>query len=690
VSRFALAATFLEAEQKLSAAEASAVTTFVIDFSRDPKRPGFQWERVKEAKSPNIWAARVNRDLRVIVRHEGEDYWLVFVAHHDDAYNWTRNRTIDTNNCTNLLQIVLTDEVVREEVRTVVRANVQEPPLFAAHSDSYLLSLGVPASYLPVLREVRGDEDLLQVSESLPPDVADALLSVADGKLVTPNRALFEETISTISPETRRSFYVVSDEDELRRVLEAPFEKWLAFLHPSQSEVVERDFNGPSLVTGAAGTGKTVVAMHRARRLARQGRAVLLTTFSSTLAANVERNLRLLCSDEERAKITVGTVHSKAREVVRAAEPGAEVADKDFFSRILAAARGRMGDAAGAYDDAFVAAEWNDVIGAQGITSFDEYRTARRSGRGRALPVRERERLWPIFETALAAGREQRRYTFSGLCQRAAELLRAGEAKSRFDAVIVDEVQDLKSPELRFVAALAAENPGRLMLGGDAGQRIYPGGFSLRSLGIEVRGRSHPLRVNYRTTAQIRRAADRLFRGRDVEDEEEIIASRSKTRDVLNGYEPVFRACRNRSDEDDFIVERVKRLAEDGVRPGMIGVFSYTNFRVAAVKSALEQAGMPCQLLKDAGSYDGEAVQLGSMHRAKGLEFRVVFLIDVSRGTLPNERLLANCEAAEDRADEEERERRLLYVAMTRARDQLFVSWMGQPSPFLTEVNPSA
>lgn len=690
MSKFALAATFLEAEQRLSAPEASAVTTFVIDFSRDPKRPGFQWERVKEAKSPNIWAARVNRDLRVIARHEGEDYWLLFVAHHDDAYNWTRNRTIDTNNCTNLLQIVLTDEVVREEVRTIVRANIQAAPLFAERSDSYLLSIGVPDHYLPALREVRGDEDLLRLTESLPPDVADALFSVADGKLVTPKKALFEETISTISPETRRSFYVVSDEDELRRVLEAPLEKWLAFLHPTQVEVVEREFHGPALVTGAAGTGKTVVAMHRARSLARQGCTVLLTTFSSTLAANVERNLKLLCSDEERRRIVVGTVHSRAREVVRAAEPGAEVAGKEFFPQVLAAARAKLGDAAGPYDETFLVAEWNEVIGAQGITSLDEYRKARRSGRGKALPVRERERIWPIFDAALDAGRAQRRYSFSGLCQRAAELLRAGEAKSRFDAVIVDEVQDLKSPELRFVAALAAEHPGRLMLAGDAGQRIYPGGFSLRSLGIEVRGRSHALRVNYRTTAQIRRVADRLFQGNDAEDEEEIVAARSKTRDVLRGPEPVFAGRRNRTDEDAYVVEGAKRFVAEGVRPGMIGVFAYTNNRAAAVKGALEQAGVPCRLLQEGGAYDDEAVQIGTMHRAKGLEFRVVFLVDVSRGTLPNERLLANCGDAEDRADEEDRERRLLYVAMTRARDQLFITWMGQPSPFLAEVNPSA
>ena len=358
---------------------------------------------------------------------------------------------------TGALQIVASVETIRE-VERVVEVLVQQEasPVFQSNDDGYLLSLGLPETWLPTLRKVRDDDQLLAVCERLPDDIGERLLRVAAGEFVTPPTPIAPDRPITEAADTRRRFFLVEDAEGLAAALEAPMDRWIAFLHPSQRALVERQFNGPSKVSGSAGTGKTVVAMHRARHLARQGQKVLLTSYVTTLCDNIAGNLEKLCSSDELDRISVSTVHKEALAIVRQVEPRIQPASNDEVRGLLGSAGMRH---APAYDQSFVQSEWDNVVRMQGIVSWDEYRQARRTGRGRGLAVKERKVLWRVFGGTLEALAGRRLLDWPGLCRRADELLAEGRATSPYTAVIVDEVQDLNPPELRFLKTLCAECP---------------------------------------------------------------------------------------------------------------------------------------------------------------------------------------------------------------------------------------
>jgi superfamily I DNA/RNA helicase len=558
----------------------------------------------------------------------------------------------------------------------------EQPPIFEDREDDYLLSLGVPENWLPTLHEVRDDDQLLLICEKLPSDVAERLLNLAAGELVTPPVPVPPERPVIEAADTRRRFYLVEDAEGLAAALEAPMERWIAFLHPSQRALVERAFSGPAKVSGSAGTGKTVVAMHRARNRARQGVKVLLTSYVTTLCENIERNLRMLCSPSELEDITVSTVHKQALAIVTQVEPKVRPAPDDDVRRLLDQLRVRH---APAYEKNFVQAEWENVVRLQGLSSWDEYRGAQRTGRGSGLAVKERKVLWQVFGGVLESLASRRLLDWTGLCLRAQELLTEGRAASPYGAVIVDEVQDLKPAELRFVNALCSQNPGNLMLCGDAGQRIYPGGYSLSAMGIEVRGRSTVLRINYRTTEQIRRLADRML-GDVADDLDGGEERRSSTRSLLRGPTPQLLGYASQADELTAGVAEVGRLLASGLAPKAIGIFARTNKRIDEMSEALSDAGIACRLLSEHDADSDGAVQLGTMHRAKGLEFKAVLVIGCADNAVPSAGILRKTADPQDREAVEARECRLLYVAMTRARDELKVSWAGAPSRFLAPL----
>lgn len=677
-----------DAVEDLNGVDKGKVLECISKLKKNPAQPSLSMERVTKALSPDIWSARVSRDLRMILLREGNVTWAVHVGQHDPAYDWARRHKVERHDVTGALQIVEAVETAEEVRRTlqppVEDADDQPQPRFASHADAYLLSLGVPGDWLPVVREVRTDDHLLTVCTKLPSDVADRLFALASGELVTPPAPEKPGADAQLSPDVQRRFYVADDEDELRAALEAPHARWIAFLHPSQRSLAENTFKGPVKVTGGAGTGKTVVAMHRARNLARQGQRVLLTSYVTTLCTNIERSLRLLCKSDELGKIAVSTIHSQALALVRSAHPTLSPANDEEVRATLDRVV-RSACPAG-FDAAFVRAEWTNVIQSQGIGTWDDYRTARRVGRGRALSVKERRALWTAFEAVFTDLARRDLSDFPGLCRQATALLEAGKVTSPYDAVLVDEVQDLRPPALRFVRALCAAAPGKLMLLGDASQRIYPGGFSLSALGIEVRGRSHALKINYRTTDQIRRAADGAL-GDAVDDLDGAQERRAPTRSLLRGPKPRRAGYADDPAEDTAAVARIQAWVASGIPAEGVAVFSRAaQRRIDSLEKALHAAGVATHRLADDGADDAVGVGLGTLHRAKGLEFRAVLILDASDGTLPSPGALRGVTDPQDREDTLARERHLLHVGMSRARDELAITWTGKPSPFVADL----
>ena len=301
---FRIADTFTDSLARLSGDEQKAVKTTAFDLQMDPSRPGLQFHRLDRARDQNFWSVRVSSDIRIIVHRTQNSLLLCYVDHHDRAYRWAQDRRLETHPRTGAAQLVEVRETVKEiEVPVYVQVEKARPLPFNNISDDKLLAYGVPAEWLPDVRHV--DEDgLLELADHLPTEAAEALLELATGGTPPfPGRVALD-TDPFEHPDARRRFRVMHDVEELERALDYPWEKWVVFLHPAQREMVERDYSGPARVSGSAGTGKTIVALHRAVHLARVNpdARVLVTTFSEMLAHALRRKLRILISAQPRPR----------------------------------------------------------------------------------------------------------------------------------------------------------------------------------------------------------------------------------------------------------------------------------------------------------------------------------------------------------------------------------------------------
>lgn len=673
----AIVKSFFAASQKLSNEERGRVFTFIGKFQENPALPGQSLERVKQAKSDNIWAARVTDDIRAIAVKDGGDWALVHVDHHDEAYKWTENRSIERHGGTGDLQIVeLPTKVIKAE------SSIKDPGLYDRFDEDYLFSLGVPKVWLPTIRQIRDDVEMMEVLEKLPEDVAERLYDLASGKLVTPPTPVKSISEAASDDDRIRNLYLVRSQDELRPLLDAPMSQWIAFLHPTQRKLAYGSFNGPVKITGSAGTGKTVVAMHRARFLAGQGKKVLLTSYVNNLCHNLRRNLQLFCTAEELDRITVSTLHHQALMLLKESGHSFEPIGDEDLQNMLRSLTGKDCP----LDAETLFAEWRDVIQAQGLTTWEQYRSSSRVGRGRPLTVKDRRAIWDVIERFHETLDRRGKCSFTGLCWRVIESINKGMIVSPFDAVIVDEVQDLGLPELRLLSTLAGQGADRLMIAGDGGQRIYAARQSLKSLGIDVRGRSHVLRLNYRTTEQIRRFADAVL-GDEADDLEGGKEIRKGTRSLLSGPEPVLKAFDSRPAQCDFVAEEISRLLEFGRTPDEIAIFARQAYLLDMIETRLRRVSIPFYRMTKEDFPEEPMVSLGSMYRAKGLEFKYVFVIDASEDQLPYGKILAKKTDEQSRQDFIEQDRQLLYVSLTRARDCVFVTWAGNRSQFLDVID---
>lgn len=667
--------------RKLSPTDAQRVWTFLAKFGENPAHPSLSLERIDKAKHDDLWSGRISDSLRAVIHKDGEIWTVLYVGQHDDAYNWAKTRTIERHIKTGALQVVVAPEVVALIVKGDTK-ELSKPGLFAQYADDYLLSLGLPPIWLPTTRQIRSKDVLLNTVLELPEEVAQRLLDLAEGGFVTPPVPLAEDRPTIESQDTKQRFFVLEDNVDLQRMLEAPLATWVVFLHPSQRKLATGTFNGPVKITGTAGTGKTVVALHRARHLARLGKRVLLTSFVSTLCRNLERSLQVLCTPEELERITVTTVHQQAKEIIREAGESITAVNDETIKNLI----NRFHYSGCPFDRASLWLEWEKMIQPQGITAWGEYRIASRAGRGSPLSVKDRKSVWQVFEQVLDTLQIRKIIDWSGLCRYARAFLESGNVQSSFDAVIVDELQDLRPQEIRLLAALAGQGTDCLMLIGDGGQRIYPGGFNLKTLGIDTRGRSHTLRMNYRTTEQIHNFAERIV-GSSSDDLNGSWEKRHGTLSSFRGPKPILEGFKTQQQQFEFIANQVSQILDEAIiAPDEIAILVRTNELLDPIEQHLNKAGLPCHRLDSKEDSKTLALNLGTMHRAKGLEFKVVFVINVSDDLVPLSYAILNLADLQAREEAIAREQQLLYVSVTRARDEVFITWVGQPSRFLEEV----
>lgn len=681
-----LADTFRAALTRLTNDEQKLVKQTVYDLQDDPTLPGLSMHRVDKTRSADIWSVRVGRDIRIILQKSGADLILAYVDHHDDAYSWAERRRIEAHPTTGALQIVEVRELVEEIVvpsTSVGETGIQEPPLFADLSHDDLLSIGVPVDWVTDVSSV-GEEGFFNLAEHLPEEAREALLEYATTGHLTRTAAQVDNPLD--HPDTRRRFRIMDGVDEMRAALDAPFEKWAVFLHPSQRGTVERAYSGPARVVGSAGTGKTVVALHRVQRILQSDpdARVLITTFSDPLSRNLEAKLRILLGERSLPeRVTIASFDRVADQLYTLATGQKPVMASAQLIRTQLRKAADEADVS-EVSSQFLHSEWDNVIDPWQLDSLDAYTDVPRVGRKSRLGPKQRERLWQVFAAVREHLASRRMFTASSLFAATAALYRDKEPKP-FSHIVVDEAQDLGVAELRFLASIAADRPDALFFTGDIGQRIFKQPFSWKALGVDVRGRSVTLKVNYRTSHQIRRAADRLLPS-SVRDLDGISDDRSGTISVFEGPEPEVHICSDQGEERNAAAQLLRDAVDAGLSPREIGVFVRSEEQLARARAAVRTAGLPSRSLVEPARDETETVLVGTMHLAKGLEFRMVLLMACDQDALP---LAERIEQVADEFELDEvltTERQLLYVAATRARDRLVITASTPASEFIDDL----
>ena len=690
---FRIADTFTDSLARLTGDEQKAVKTTAFDLQVNPTGTGLGFHKLEEAKDKNFWSVRVSSDIRLIVHKTEGSLLLCYVNHHDKAYDWAERRKLETHPKTGAAQLVEIRETIKEIIVPVyVQTELPAPPkpcIFADKPDEELLGYGVPNEWLKDVRQATEDS-LLVLAERLPAEAAEALLELATGGNPRVAQLATAVTNPFDHPDAQRRFRVMTNVDELRRALDFPWEKWTVFLHPEQRQWVERDYSGPARVSGSAGTGKTIVALHRAVHLARShpNARVLLTTFSDTLANALHTKIKRLIGSEPllAERIDVHSLNALGLRLYKSHCGPVKLANSNALRELLGEASKAVDGHKFSLD--FLLTEWEQVVDAWQLQTWEAYRDVARLGRKTRLPEAQRAVLWSIFERMRSRLKER------GLMTQAAVFTALAVAlpKSKnppFDFAVVDEAQDIGVSQLRFLVALGGGRPDALFFAGDLGQRIFQQPFSWKSLGVDIRGRSRTLRINYRTSHQIRQHADRLL-GPETTDVDGNTEDRTDTVSVFNGPPPTIRVLATENEEIKSVGIWLVEQSKAGVQPHEFGVFVRSAGQLDRAQAAVKESGLSFKILDEHLDTTSGHVSISTMHLAKGLEFRAVAVIACDDEIVP---LQERIETVGDNADLQEvydTERHLLYVACTRARDYLLVTSVEPASEFLDDLRKSA
>ncbi|MEU6086711.1 UvrD-helicase domain-containing protein [Streptomyces sp. NPDC047085] len=666
---------------------------------------GLHLESVENARDPRMRTIRINDFWRgvVLAPDDGSDvFLLVNVVPHDDAYTWAAKRLYTTNSAT--LGLEVRNVVAIEQLTPALEkaAAQAEALLFAKFSDTVLRELGIDDQVLRAVRTILDRPQLDAFQTLLPEDQYEVLYFLADGfspedvyRDVVAVRRPFDAgpdpdaSLAVAIANTTSRITLVTGPDELAEILEKPFAAWRVFLHPSQRRVAYRvSYGGPVQVTGGPGTGKTVAALHRVKHLLSRSphTRVLLTTFTNALAASLRENLSLLLDGDQALldRVDVTTVNAYAHGIVtrldgKALSPIGDRDERQLWQRVVK----KLGLP---WTEQFLAQEYRHVILAQDLKTLDDYRSALRRGRGSSLSTARREQLWPAVEMFEQMLREQKATTHLKLCARAADLLSSSDPTH--DHVVVDEAQDLHPAQWRVLRGAVAPGSDDLFITGDPHQRIYDARVSLKSLGISVTGRTHRLRINYRSTEEILAWSALILSPVTIDDlGGEGNDSLAGYRSLLHGRRPLAEGHGSEHAEVAALVERVEGWIAQGIRPSEIGVCARFNVLLDKVYDKLNAAGVPVVRVKDNPGPDVDGVRLATMHAMKGLEFRCVAVVGVTETAVPFAREVTPVSV--DTVQHESdllRERCLLFVACTRAREVLAVSWSGAGSPFVPQA----
>lgn len=693
-AKVAISADFLTAFAALPRQIQGKVTEFINKFRNNPQSPGINYEKINGGMDKKIWSVRIDDTYRGITVRQPETgvYLLLWVDHHDEAYDWARNKKCEINPKTGAIQVF---DIV---TTPVVEPAAQDFVLFAELTDEALIELGVPEEQIPLVRSIGDAQEFYVKKSNFSGDTFEALSWVVEGIPVDEVIELFREekegseTTENLanaleSPLSLKSFVVVEGEEELRRIMAEPLEKWRVFLHPTQRKIVNKSYSGSARVLGGAGTGKTVVAMHRAKHLAaelKDKERILFTTYTANLASDIKDNLRKICTLDEIRRIDVINLDAWVSQFLREHGYPAEIAYDEKADNLWEEAV--MGtDLSGEFSVSFYEEEYNRVVVAQEAFSLEKYVKASRTGRGTRLDRKKRMQIWKVFEAYQNLMKENQVRDINTAMYECRLLIEKISSETRYKHVIVDEGQDLSANAFRLLRSIAGEeHENDIFIVGDAHQRIYKNKAALSKCGINIRGRSSVLRINYRTTEEIRKAAFALLNGISFDDLDDSFDTGDRCQSLTHGLVPEIIATANANEEFDAILAKVKGLIDGGVSAKNICVVARTHKLLDDYIAHFTSSRIRCYEIKGNKADDRglDGIRVATMHRVKGLEFQYVFVVAANNRIIP----LASAIDHTDAVSEQETmtaEKCLLYVALTRAQKGAYISGYGKMSEFL-------
>ncbi len=697
MARVAFSEKYFESLMKLTPNEQSQATKAMMLFQQNPQHSSLHYEKLSTVKDDKLRSIRANQDVRIILAATNNNnlYLMLYVGHHQPAYDWAAKRKVAIHPNTGSVQVFTVNEQAISSSEPPASVDEGSPQgLFDALRDRQLLQLGVPEDSLPVVRRMRIEADLEEARavEHIPPDAYEGLfLILAGGSYEEAYNEINiegQEAVDTADyskaltrPESLARFTVADNEDALQAVLNQSLEKWRMFLHPAQRRLAEGVKNGPVRVLGGAGTGKTVVAMHRARWLAehtlKTGEQVLFTTFTRNLAANIQQNLNKICTPEQLTRLEVRNLDSWVmRFLKREGYDYGPLNDSRQETNLWDEA---MSEKPAHIDlpTGFFREEWARVIQPQSVRTLDDYKSASRIGRGTRLNRQQRADIWPVFKRYRHLLSSNFLKETDDLYRDARELIENQPAlRPNISSVIVDEAQDMGTQGFMLLRSLVPEGPNDLFIVGDGHQRIYgKNKVVLSQCGINIRGRSARLKVNYRTTDETRKLAVGILEGVTVDDLDGGEDTQRFYHSLMHGPEPEVQQFESREQQAEGILSVIQ---SQGLAADSCCVIARTRKEIEALSETLIALQQPCHTLDGwTAETPAGALNLATMHRVKGLEFDAVFLASANQGMVPLSFVVNSASDAVARRQRENEERALVYVSLTRARKLAYVYCFG-------------
>lgn len=718
--RVAVVDSFWESFCNLPKKQQKKTREFLTKFRQAPNSSAINYEKLNQACQKNYRSVRIDQTYRAIIMvpEKGNTYVLLWVDHHDDCIQWSARTKCSVHPSTGTLQIYKT--VTENNPLSPVTVNTELTPTlgkFEVHrpaslpspifnlDDTRLSGIGCPDAMLSAVKDLRSRSELESIKAQLPVETFDALMLFHEGMdwgdiwaeyHISPNEIVDTEDVDAALRRitSRRRFKVLESEHELREMLNAPLEKWRVFLHPSQRRLVEWDVNGPIRVLGGAGTGKTVVAMHRVAWLIRRQTTVnhnkdyskvLFLTYNTNLVEDIKQNLAKILTSEELEKVEVINIDTWVVRFLKAKNYIEKIVNEAEMSPLWDSLLHSIKPTEPYLPNSFYKEEWMRVILPNRIESSKDYLGVSRQGRGVALNRKQRALIWPVFSELRSKMKSKGLRTYQDATLDAVKLLQEIDNSTTYSHVVVDETQDMGSEALSLIRSLVPRDKNDLFLVGDGHQRIYRSRAVMSRCGINIKGRGKKLKINYRTTEEIRQFSMALLQGLTVDDLDDGVESGHQYISLTNGDTPNFDGFETIQSEANFIAEQVKKfcLTELSTLGDCCVVLRTVKLRDEFAE-LLRTNGLDVVTLGTRANNPNEhGIRLASMHRVKGLEFRHVFLAAINKQTVPNFYATHGTEDHTEIRDRDFNERALIHVAASRAIESLNVTWHGDPSAYL-------